>query len=226
MCGACEIRGKFCGKADFFLTRIKRIKTDLWVYKTPPSLKYHGCSELRANHQTECDSRGTVIAAPYLGSWTAPYMNISGPALRTDYSVHLASVLRALSARHMAPTLSGLSKSLLKPGHPVYLAAFNVRTLKQTKKAALALTRGINVCCISETRIQDSSKVFELTARSLSTRSRLRTSGDLGSAAAECAMLGIALSHRAKVSLLDLIPANSCLCTIRLATVKESQATS
>ncbi|GAA51857.1 ATP-binding cassette transporter [Clonorchis sinensis] len=33
-----------------------------------------------------------------------------GPALRTDDSVHLASVLRAISARHMAPTSSATTR--------------------------------------------------------------------------------------------------------------------
>ena len=47
------------------------------------------------------------------------------------------------------------------------MATFNVRTLKQAgQQAALALTLdslGIDVCCISETRIQDASIVTELT---------------------------------------------------------------
>ncbi|GAA51158.1 hypothetical protein CLF_105658 [Clonorchis sinensis] len=64
-----------------------------------------------------------------------------GPALRTDDYVRLASALRAASARHMVPTSSGISKSLFKPRHSVYLAAFNMRTLKQVgQQAALALT--------------------------------------------------------------------------------------
>ena len=127
----------------------------------------------------------------------------------------------------MAPTSSGISKSLFKPRHSVYLAAFNVRTLKQAgQQAALALTLdslGIDVCCVSETRIQDASTVIELTAPSVSTRFRLRTSGDPEAAAAGCAGVGIVLSHRAEVSLLDWIPVDSRLCAVRLATsVKES----
>ncbi|KER24470.1 hypothetical protein T265_14423 [Opisthorchis viverrini] len=113
------------------------------------------------------------------------------PALRTDDSVRHASVLRAASARHMVPTSSGISKSVLKPRHLVYLAAFNVRTLKQAgQQAALALTLdslGIDVCCVSETRIQDASTVIELTAPSVSTRFWLLTSGDPEAAAAGCA---------------------------------------
>ena len=64
---------------------------------------------------------------------------------------------------------------------PVYLAAFNVRTLKQAgQQAALALTLdslGVDVCCVSETRIQDSSVITELTAPSVSSHWRYRYLG-------------------------------------------------
>ncbi|KER20149.1 hypothetical protein T265_11232 [Opisthorchis viverrini] len=64
-----------------------------------------------------------------------------GPALGTDESVRLASFLRATSARHMVPTSSGISKSISKPRHQVYLTPFNVRTLKQAgQQTALAHT--------------------------------------------------------------------------------------
>ncbi|KER31990.1 hypothetical protein T265_01918 [Opisthorchis viverrini] len=49
------------------------------------------------------------------------------------------------------------------------------------------------------------------------------SSGDPEAAAVGCAGVGIVLSHRAEVSLLDWIPVDSCLCAVRLATsVKES----
>ncbi|GAA54765.1 phosphatidylinositol transfer protein alpha isoform [Clonorchis sinensis] len=38
--------------------------------------------ELRTNHQNGYSSRGTVIATPYLGPWTAPYMNVMGESVR------------------------------------------------------------------------------------------------------------------------------------------------
>ncbi|GAA57043.1 polyprotein [Clonorchis sinensis] len=105
------------------------------------------------------------------------------PELRTGDSVRLASVLRSASARHIAPTSSGISKSLFKPGHSVCLAAFDVRALKQAKpQAALSLildSLDIDVCCVSETRIKDANTVIELTAPSVSTRSRLRTADDI-----------------------------------------------
>ncbi|GAA56481.1 hypothetical protein CLF_110977 [Clonorchis sinensis] len=81
------------------------------------------------------------------------------PALRTDDFVRLTLVLCATSARHMAPTSSGIPKSIFKPRSPVYLATFNVRILRpEGQQVALALTRnsfGIDLCCISESGIQD-----------------------------------------------------------------------
>jgi hypothetical protein len=110
----------------------------------------------------------------------------------------------------------------------VHLAAFNVRTLKQAgQQAALARTLDslcIDVCCISETRIQDESTVIELTAPSLSSYFRLRTSGNPEAATAGNAGVGIVLSQRAEESLLDWIPVDSRLCAVRLATsVKTSR---
>ncbi|KER31187.1 hypothetical protein T265_02512 [Opisthorchis viverrini] len=129
--------------------------------------------------------------------------------------------------RHRALTSSGSSKPIFKLRRPVYVAAFNVRTLKQTgQQADLAFTLdslGIYVCRLSETGIQDASTVIEITAPSVSTRFRLRTSGDPEAAAAGCAGFGIVLSYWAEVSFLDRIPTDSHLCAIRLATsVKES----
>ncbi|GAA48196.1 hypothetical protein CLF_101300 [Clonorchis sinensis] len=54
---------------------MKRIETILWVHVTPSSGKYRGYGELRAIHQSGYGSRGTVVATPYLGPWTTPYMN-------------------------------------------------------------------------------------------------------------------------------------------------------
>ncbi|KER28001.1 hypothetical protein T265_13677, partial [Opisthorchis viverrini] len=129
------------------------------------------------------------------------------------------------SVRHPAPTSSGISKSISKLRHPVYQAAFNIHTLKQAgEQAALALTLdslGTDVCCVSETRIQDASTVVELTTPSLSTRFRLRISGD-----AEAAAVGYAPqvctvpSHRAEVSLLDWIPVHNRPYALRLAKPK------
>ncbi|KER20357.1 hypothetical protein T265_11075 [Opisthorchis viverrini] len=123
---------------------------------------------------------------------------------------------------------SAFRQSLSQNHSSFYLAASNVRTLKQAgQQAALALTPeslGLDMCCVSETRIQDASTAIELTALSVSTRFRLRTSGDPVAAAVGCAGVGMVLSHRAEQSLLDWIPVDSRLCAVRLTmSVKESQ---
>ncbi|GAA55088.1 polyprotein [Clonorchis sinensis] len=80
------------------------------------------------------------------------------------------------SARHPTLTSSGISKSNFMPRHPVHLAAFNVRTLKQAGvQAALALvldSLDIDAHCVAET-----STAVELTAPSFFTRFRLCISG-------------------------------------------------
>ena len=112
--------------------------------------------------------------------------------------------------------------ALFRPRCSVYVAAFNVRTLKQVgQQAALARTLdslNVDVCCVSETRIQDSSTVINLTAPDLHSTFRLRTSGDTEAAAAGYAGVGIVLSEKAEKSLCDWIPVNSRLCAVRLAT--------
>ncbi|CAI2737895.1 unnamed protein product, partial [Dicrocoelium dendriticum] len=73
-------------------------------------------------------------------------------------------------------------KFLIRPRCPVTMATFNVRTLRQTgQQAALARTLDtldVDVCCVSETRINDPNGVIELTAPGLSSRYWLHASGD------------------------------------------------
>ncbi|KER31953.1 hypothetical protein T265_12887 [Opisthorchis viverrini] len=91
----------------------------------------------------------------------------------------------------------------------VYLATFNVRTLKQAgQQVALARTLDslcIDVCCLSETRTQDASTVIELTAPSLSSRFRLRTSGDAEAAAAGYAVVGVRKTRTVRVAIEKLV---------------------
>ena len=106
---------------------------------------------------------------------------------------------------------------------PFFLAAFNVRTLCQAgQRASLAqtlLSLNIDVCCVSETRIQDPSSIIRLepprTDRRFSSFT-LRVSGDASSSARGIYGVGIALSPRAERSLLEWIPVNSRLCAMRL----------
>ncbi|KER28215.1 hypothetical protein T265_04891 [Opisthorchis viverrini] len=136
--------------------------------------------------------------------------------VRREYAL-ISGTIKAMlsgpaSARPSSVTTLNTSKSVFKPRKPVYLATFNVRTLKQAgQQVAFARTLDslcIDVCCLSETRTQYASVVIKQTAPSLSYRFRLRTSGD-----AKAAVAGYAG-----------IPVDSRLCAGRLATlVRESR---
>ncbi|CAH8658448.1 unnamed protein product [Schistosoma rodhaini] len=120
------------------------------------------------------------------------------------------------SARNAVP-------GLLKPRSKLHVGAFNVRTLCQIgQQASLAKTlesRTIDVCCVSETRIQDPSVVIHLTSprqNGQPTKYTLRVSGDPLASSRGLAGVGIALSTRAEQALLEWIPVNSRLCAVRL----------
>ncbi|RTG88280.1 uncharacterized protein DC041_0005854 [Schistosoma bovis] len=86
-----------------------------------------------------------------------PHVSLSPRTARTNGS----------STRNVIP-------GLLKPRSKLHVGAFNVRTLCQIiKQASLARTlesRAINVCGVSETRIQDPSSVIHLTSPYRDTR--------------------------------------------------------
>ena len=94
-----------------------------------------------------------------------------------------------------------------------------MRTLLQSgQQLALACTLGslsIDVCCVSETRIQDPSIVLRLKSPT-SSPFHLRLSGDAAASASGLAGVGIALSSKAEAALLDWIPINSRLCAVRI----------
>ncbi|GAA49688.1 polyprotein [Clonorchis sinensis] len=119
-------------------------------------------------------------------------------------------------------TTLNTSKSVFKLRKPVYLATFNVRMLKQADlQVAFVLTLDllcIDVCCLSGTRMQDASIVIELTAPSVSSRFRLRTSGDTVAAASGYAGVGVVFNDLQETSLLDWILVDGRLCAVRLAT--------
>ncbi|CAH8494747.1 unnamed protein product [Dicrocoelium dendriticum] len=111
--------------------------------------------------------------------------------------------------------------ALLRPRSSFRLACFNVRTLMQIgQQAGLARTLDsldIDVCCLSETRLQDPSTVLTLTSPTdHEARYHLRLSGDPEAALAGLAGVGIALSDKAEAALLDWFPINSRLCAVRL----------
>ncbi|CAH8560679.1 unnamed protein product [Dicrocoelium dendriticum] len=111
--------------------------------------------------------------------------------------------------------------ALLCPRSSFRLACFNVRTLMQNgQQAGLARTLDsldVDVCCLSETRLQDPSTVLTLTSPTdHEARYHLRLSGDPEAASAGLAGVGIALSGKAEAALLDWFPINSRLCAVRL----------
>ncbi|KER28018.1 hypothetical protein T265_05064 [Opisthorchis viverrini] len=210
-----------------------------WQYPSPRTTMTYTTNNTLMPHQP---SRGAISRVALLAAYSRavsrfpssalprPNLNTlsAGVSSRTDRFARPASHSAAASTRPSSVTTLNTSKSVFKPRKPVYLATFNVRTLKQAgQQVALARTLDspcIDVCCLSETRTQDASTVIELTAPSLSSRFRLRTSGDAEAAAAGYAGVGIVLSERAKASLLDWIPVDSRLCAVRLATsVRESR---
>ncbi|CAH8497241.1 unnamed protein product [Dicrocoelium dendriticum] len=115
------------------------------------------------------------------------------------------------------------SVSLWSPRVSLRLACLNVRTLLQIgQQAALARTLetlSIDICCLSETRLQDSSSVLTLRSPTCDTGGTfsLRLSGDDAASNAGQAGVGIVLSPRAEAALLDWIPVNSRMCAVRLA---------
>ena len=108
----------------------------------------------------------------------------------------------------------------VKPHHPVNVGAFNVRTLMQiAQQASLVMilaSLNVDICCISETRIQDPSTVLQLTCPTTQRTFSVRLPGDDAAASVGQAGVGIALSQKAESVLLDWIPVISRLCAARL----------
>ncbi|TNN14021.1 Craniofacial development protein, partial [Schistosoma japonicum] len=124
-------------------------------------------------------------------------------------SSHCTANANDASSRKVIP-------GLLKPRSRLHVGALNVRTLSQIgQQASLARTlesRSINVCCVSETRIHDPSKIINLISpyrNKEAARFTLRVSGSPDAASRGLAGVGIALSCRAELALLDWIPVNN-----------------
>ena len=107
----------------------------------------------------------------------------------------------------------------LNPLSSLNLADIHVRSLMQIgQQASLARTLdslAVDVWCVSETRIQDASTVFQINAPNLSTKYFLRTSGDDHSKAAGLYGVGIVLNQRLEAALLDWILWKA-VCVLRL----------
>ena len=113
------------------------------------------------------------------------------------------------------------SSPLVIPRKTINIVAFNVRTSTQiVHQASLAITLSslnVDICCVSETRIQDSSAVLQLSCPNSDNKYFLRLSGDDAAAAAGRAGVGFALSSRAHKALIDWIPVNSRLFAARFS---------
>ncbi|KAA3670424.1 uncharacterized protein DEA37_0004723, partial [Paragonimus westermani] len=178
------------------------------------------------NGQTfESEARGGVPQVNPLPRHKRPGSIRSYRSLNSDITNRprlSPTVLPPISSAFHVP--SG-DNCFLRPRQLVNIGAFNVRTLRQIgQQAALASTLSsleLDVCCVSETRVYDSSTVIHLSSPLDSCRSKrfcLRVSGDAEAESHGRAGVGIALSSRAEQCLLDWIPVNSRLCAVRLNT--------
>ncbi|CAH8651803.1 unnamed protein product [Schistosoma margrebowiei] len=121
----------------------------------------------------------------------------------------------------MLPLNMSTEAVFLKPRAPFKLAAFNVRTLMQVGQqigpAMFLESLNIDVCCLSETRIQDSGEVLQIRSPYVASKSLIyvRLSWDPVASSSGLAGVGVALSARAEVALIDWIPTNCRLCAVR-----------
>ncbi|CAH8562268.1 unnamed protein product [Schistosoma intercalatum] len=122
----------------------------------------------------------------------------------------------------MLPPNMSTKSVFLKPHIPFKLAAFNVRTLMQIgQQIGLVMSLeslNIDVCCLSETRIQDSGEVLQIRSPSVASKSLfdVRLSRDPVASSSVLAGVGVALSATTEAALVDWIPINSRLCAVKL----------
>ncbi|VDP83171.1 unnamed protein product [Schistosoma mattheei] len=118
----------------------------------------------------------------------------------------------------MLPPNTRTEAVFLKPHAPFKLAAFNVRTFMQVgQQIGLAMSLenfNIDVCCLSETRIQDSGEVLQIHSPSVASKRLfyVRLSRDPVASSSGLAGVGVALSARSEAVLIDWIPINGRLC--------------
>ncbi|KER20471.1 hypothetical protein T265_15311, partial [Opisthorchis viverrini] len=111
------------------------------------------------------------------------------------------------------PPLSLDASHGLKPRTPVQLGRKDdVTATVGANFKKLHVDRDTELTNFNLFEMQDASTAVELTAQSLSSRFRLRNSGDVEVAAVGYAGVGTVLSDRAEVSLFDWIPVDSRIC--------------
>ena len=161
----------------------------------------------------------TTSSQTHLSNQSTPHPAAATAGFVTPDSTTMHLLTPAQTHNGTRPNKAG---GLLHRNQPLRLAAFNVRTLRQCgQQAALHRTLeslDIDICCLSETRIQDPSVLYRLRSPtgSSGTAYHLRLSEDCAASAAGQAGVGIALSDRAEAAVLEWIPVNSRLCAVRL----------
>ncbi|CAI2732650.1 unnamed protein product [Schistosoma spindalis] len=116
----------------------------------------------------------------------------------------------------MLPPNTNTETAFLKPRAPSKLASFNVRTLMQVgQQIGLAMSLeslNIDVCCLSETHIQDSGEVLQIHSPSVSSEGLfyVRLSRDFVASSSGLSGVGVALSARAEAALIDWIQLTVC----------------
>ena len=127
-----------------------------------------------------------------------------------------------ISKLNPVPVYKPDTTPILRPKAPFHLAVFIVRTLLQIdQQSCLARTLEtlhVDVCCISETRIQNPTPLIHLRSPRSPAGSELtlRVSSEPASSPRGYAGVGIAFSTRAEKALPEWIPINSRLCAIGL----------
>ncbi|VDP70224.1 unnamed protein product [Schistosoma curassoni] len=121
----------------------------------------------------------------------------------------------------MLPPNTNTEAVSLQPRAPFKLAAFNVRTLMQVgQQMGLAVSLqslNINVCCLSDTRVQDSGEVLQICSPSVASKSLfyVRLPRYLVTSSSGLAGVGVALSARAEAVLIDWILLRTLLATTK-----------
>ncbi|KAH9591822.1 hypothetical protein MS3_00003964 [Schistosoma haematobium] len=122
----------------------------------------------------------------------------------------------------MPPRNTNTETVFLETRTPFKLASFNVRTIMQIgQQIGLATSLGsldIDVCSLSETRIQDSSEVVQNRSTSVASKGLfyVRLSGNPVASSSGLAGIGVALSARAEAALIDWVSTKSRLCAVRI----------
>ncbi|KAA3682188.1 uncharacterized protein DEA37_0009977 [Paragonimus westermani] len=187
-----------------------RSDTEQRAEASPASEARVGGKQFTIHTQLAATRWGTILVSRAGVEYIRPFLPAAFGEIATkvpqEIRLIIVSVPVSPSSRHSVPELP----------RPVLRSRTQIRTLKQAALTRTLDLLHIDVCCISETRIHDSSQRMELIAPALSTRYWLYTSGDSPAAVTGQAGVGLVLSTTAAAALIDWIPVNSTLHVVRL----------